>query len=423
MARTRLARLAIAVLLATPLSAQLLTLQQALDTAGKANPELQRARLRVLESEAQAEVQRSVMGPQLSLGVSQSYQTSNLAGIGVGGAGFPSRVGPYRVFDTRPRLTQTVLDLSLPAAWRAARERAGQAREEAAVTGEQTLAAVIDVYLRALAADSRARAGAARVETARALLGQVSDAERAGTSSQLDVSRARQQLESEQAALLLARRDRDALVTVLKRTVGLEQAVPVELEDVAAAAPESAPLIRPEIRALEANRRALQQDKVRAQRERWPTVTAFGDFGVLGQDPTQALSTFTVGASLNIPLWTSGRIANQISTARLRIEQADRERRALDLEVSQEEAQARLQREAAREALVHCARATAAARQTLQLARLRFGAGLTTNLDVIAAQGNLAQAEDEEIRTRYDGLLAAARLALARGDVMSFVRR
>ena len=130
-----------------------------------------------------------------------------------------------------------------------------------------------------------------------------------------------------------------------------------------------------------------------------------------------------MGASLNIPLWTSGRSADEIKAARLRSQQADRERRALDLAMSQEEAQARLERDAARDALLHTVRATAAARETLELARLRFGAGLTTNLDVITAQGNLAQAEDEEIRTRYDGLLAAARLAQARGDVMSFVRR
>jgi outer membrane protein len=411
------------VILSTPLLAERLTLEQALETAGKANPELQQARLRTLESEAEALVQRAALGPQLSVGVSATYQTTNLAGIGVAGAGFPSRVGPYRVFDARPRLTQTVLDLSLLAAWREAKERTAQAREQAAATGEQTRAAVIDVYLRALAADSRARAGAARVETARALLAQVADAERAGTSSKLDVARALQQVETQQAALVLARRDRDALVTILKRTVGLEQSAEVELAEVTAAEAEPAPQVRPEIRALEARQRALLEERKRAERERWPRISAFGDFGVVGQDPMHSLSTYEVGASLNIPLWTSGRIANDIEAARLRGQQADRERRALDLAVSQEEAQARLERDAARDGLVHTARATAAARETLELARLRFGAGLTTNLDVITAQGNLAQAEDEEIRTRYDGLLAAARLAQARGDVMSFVRR
>jgi outer membrane protein len=416
-------RLWLVLVLIVPAYAERLTLEQALEAAAKANPDLQRVRLRVLESEAQARVERSALGPQLSAGVMGSYQTTNLAAIGVTGPGVPSRVGPYRVFDARPRLTQNVLDLSLLSSWRAAKQRSGQVAEEAAATNEQTRAAVIEVYLRALAADSRARAGEARVETARALLKQVSDAERAGTSSKLDVARASQQVETEQASLLIARGDRDALVTLLKRTVGLEQTAEVGLEDVTAAAPEPAPQVRAEIRAQEAKRRTLVEEKKRAERERWPKLAAFGDYGVLGQDPSQSVSTYLVGASLSFPVWTSGRISNEIKAAQLRIEQADQERRTLDLAVSQEEAQARVERDAAQQALVASARATAAARETLELARLRFGAGLTTNLDVITAQGNLAQTEDQEIRTRYDGLVASARLAQARGDVMAFVRQ
>jgi outer membrane protein TolC len=61
------------------------------------------------------------------------------------------------------------------------------------------------------------------------------------------------------------------------------------------------------------------------------------------------------------------------------------------------------------------------AKEALELARLRYGAGLTTNLDVVTAQGNLSEAEEEEIHARYDMLLARARLAQARGSVVSFL--
>jgi outer membrane protein TolC len=40
---------------------------------------------------------------------------------------------------------------------------------------------------------------------------------------------------------------------------------------------------------------------------------------------------------------------------------------------------------------------------------------------VVTAQSNLAQSEEEEIRNRYDLLLARARLAQARGDVLSIL--
>ena len=176
--------------LAMPLAAERLTLEQALATAEKASPEIQQARLRALESEAQTLVVKSALGPQLSASAAISYQTSNLAGMGFSGPGFPSRVGPYRVFDTRPKLTQTVLDMPLLSQYRAAKERAGQWREDSSTVSERTRLAVIDVYLRALASDSRLRAAASRVVTAPAVLLQVPHAAKACPSFQLAGARA-----------------------------------------------------------------------------------------------------------------------------------------------------------------------------------------------------------------------------------------
>ena len=67
-------------------------------------------------------------------------------------------------------------------------------------------------------------------------------------------------------------------------------------------------------------------------------------------------------------------------------------------------------------------KAANAAREALDLAKLRFTAGLATQLDVASAQANLAQAEEDEIRSRYDGLVAEARLAQAGGDVRRFAQ-
>ncbi|WP_321474772.1 TolC family protein [uncultured Paludibaculum sp.] len=411
-----------ALLLAAPVWSEQLTLKDALATAEKASPEVQEARLRTLESEAQALVQKAALMPQLGVNIGVNYQTTNLQGIGVIAPGFPSRVGPYRVFDARPRLTQQVLDLSLLAQYRAAKARAGQAKFDAETTAERTRLAVIQIYLQTLAADSRARAAAARVDTAKAVLAQVGDAEKAGTSSKLDVARATQRIESEQATLVLARRDRDSLLTNLKKTIGMPQSTPVEVVEFTPSMAEPDGGVRPETLALDARRKVLNEEKRQSERERYPKIGAFGDYGVLGQDPANAVSTYTVGVTVSVPVWTSGRIENEIKAARYRLQQLDQQKRALDLAIDQESAQARLERDAAREALQSAARATTAARESLELARLRYGAGLTTNLDVITAQGNLAQTEEEEIRTRYEGLLASANLARARGDVMAFVR-
>jgi outer membrane protein len=88
--------------------------------------------------------------------------------------------------------------------------------------------------------------------------------------------------------------------------------------------------------------------------------------------------------------------------------------------VRREMEQSIVEREAARESLVAAQAARAAARESLELARLRYEAGLAASLDIVTAQGLLAEAEDFEIRTRYEYLLATARLARARGDVNGF---
>ncbi|MBI4892854.1 MAG: TolC family protein [Acidobacteria bacterium] len=402
------------------------SLQKTLEHAATASPALQQARLRALEQDSQALVTRAGLGPQVGISLSQSYQTSNLQGIGITFPGVPSRIGPYRVMDARPRLTQTVLDMSLLSRYRAERARAGQLKEDAAALAEQTRLAVIDLYLQALESGSRARAAKAREETAQAVWKQTLDAEEAGTGNKLEVVRAAQRLESERTAGVLAKRDREVLLTLLKKTAGLEQAETVELAELVAGelpalTVEDALKARPEMRALDAKGRALEADRVAVQRERWPRVTAFGDFGALGADPTDAVSTYTVGVSVQIPVWTSGRISNEVKAAAQRIEQWEQEKRALRLQVSQELTRAALEREAAAEAEKLAGRAAAAAREVLELSRLRYGAGLTGSLDVATAQGNLALAEEEAIRTRYQSLTAAARMAAAQGNVMAFL--
>jgi outer membrane protein TolC len=405
-----------------------LTLADALDLAGKQSPDVQLARLRALESRAQADAVRPALGPQVVASIAATYQTSNLQGIGLTFPGIPSRIGPYGVLDARPRVTQNILDLSLLADWRAARARVQAAEEDAHAIAERTRLAVVELYIRALAASSSERAAAARLATAEALLGQVRDAEQAGTANKLDVARAERQAERERTVMILAARDAGTLRAALKQTIGLEDAREIELAGIATprapqAGFETALERRPEMRMLAARRAALEQEYEKARRERWPKIAAFADYGALGRDPANAVSTWAIGASASVPLFTSGRIASEVKAARLRLEQWEQERKRVVLAIRQEIESSLVELDAARRARESAARARDAARETLELARLRYGAGLTTNLDVVAAQGSLAEAEEDEIRTRYDEALAAARLARACGDVRLILER
>jgi outer membrane protein TolC len=177
---------------------------------------------------------------------------------------------------------------------------------------------------------------------------------------------------------------------------------------------------RPERKATAAKGNALSREIEQAEKQRWPKLDFSSNYGALGQGPDRALSTWQVGGSLSVPIWTGGRIENDIKAARFRRDQWKQEDRQLSQQIEQEITQALIEGRASSEQVQHLEAAAAAARQTLELARLRYEGGLTSNLDVVTAQGELAQSEEESIRARYAGRLAEAKLARARGDVRMF---
>lgn len=403
-----------------------LTLKQALEQADTLSPEIQLARLKWLESQAGTKAVSAGYQPQLAANVTAAYQTINLQGIGLFLPGFSDRIGPFRTFNARPVLTQTVLDLSLLSRMRAAREREGGLRFELETAREATRLAVTQVYLQIQQAESRIAAAEARVRTAEALWRQTMDFEQAGTASKLDVARLAQRYHTEKAAVSGAVRDRDELTTLLLRTIGLDPAGRVRLAPLAAAGklPEASAAAavgqRAEIRALDAHIRAGEQEQAAALRQRLPRIGVAGDYGVAGAGPDRSLSTYTAGATLTIPLWTGRRIESEAEAARLRVEQSRTLRRAAELRIAQEVEQARIAIDAAASTLLSHEQAAGAAREALELSRLRFEAGIATSVDTTVAQGALAEAEDSVIRTRYEMHLAQARLAWAMGNLWSF---
>ena len=400
-------------------NAQTLTLQDALDQAAKQNPGVQIARLRLLEQQAQTEAVKSGYKPQANIVVGGAYQTNNLQGIGLIFPGFPNRLGPFRTFNARPVVTQTVLDFSLLASIRASRSTAAAAKLDIEAAREETQAAVISLYLQTFQAQSRLRAAQARLSSAEALLGQVKDREQSGAASQLDVARNQQQRQSEQLAVIAAEQElrmlRPALGELLGAAVTADLAEPVLVMATSAAA-------RPDILAQELREQAAQHEVVQAKRERMPRLTAFGDYGALGAGPDRAIGTYNVGATLTIPVWTGGRIEANIEAARQRAEQRKEETRRLKLAAERQAEQAQTAYQEQARAAGAAAESSKAARKVLELARLRYESGLATSVDTVTAQAALAESEEAEIRARYGAQLALAQLAFAKGDVRAAVR-
>jgi outer membrane protein TolC len=397
---------------------QTFSLEAALEQAAKQNPGVQVARLRVLERQAQAAATKAAYLPQAEVLVSGAYQTNNLQGIGLVFPGLPDRLGPYRTFNARPVVTQKVMDFSLVSSIRASRRQAAAAKLDVEAVREETQAAVVALYLQTLQAESRVRAAKARLETADALLQQVTEREKSGAASQLDVARNRQQREAEQVVLIGAEQELAQLKPALAELLGGAYSGELVEPKLVMAAEGT----RPDVQAAEERVRAAEEELARARRQRWPQLGVSGDYGVLGAGPDRSLSTYSVGATLSVPVWTSGRLESEIRAAAARVEQAKEEVRRLQLAAVRAAEQAVIGHASQTRAAAAAAGSAAAARQVLALARLRYESGLATAVDTVTAQGALAEAEEAEIRARYEASIALARLAYARGSIRSALR-
>jgi outer membrane protein TolC len=416
-------------LLALSAKAEMLTLRQAVEKAAELNPDVAIARLRIVEADAEAGAASARYLPQVNGRVDSSWQTNNLQGIGITFPGVPSRIGPFWVFNARPVLTQVLFDGPLRSQIISARVAYTQNRHNADAVRETTQLAVLELYLQALQSQSRLRASEARLDTARAVLKQATDKEELGGASKLDVARATQEFQNEEAARLQFQRDLDVLRVAIARTIGLPDAN-FDLEALAASplamlppdevTTAAAVNSRPEALAAESGIRRAELDFERARREYWPKLNFSSDFGVLGASPAQNVSTYTVGASLTFPIWTSGRIEKEKVAAQARADQARESFRQTKLSIEEDVRRSMIEWQASRNVLDASDKAASAAKESVELSMLRFESGLSTNIDTITAQSRLAEAEDLAIRSRYDVLRARARNARARGNVLLF---
>jgi len=201
----------------------------------------------------------------------------------------------------------------------------------------------------------------------------------------LDVARATHQLEKERALLVDAKRQRDVLSTLVLKTIGHEARSPVQFSELMPrafawdlnrdAVVREALESRPERRSTSEKGIVISRENRAGRKQRWPKLDFNANYGALGQGPDRALGTWQAGASLTVPIWTSGRIENDIKAARYRRDQWKQQDRQLTQAIEQEITQAILDGKAAAEQLEHLISATGAARSTLELARLRYEAG------------------------------------------------
>jgi outer membrane protein len=415
---------------------QPLSLGDAARLAARQSAPVEAAILRASQAEQRVRQRRADLLPDFSGAASQTRHTVNSASFGFDFPTPPGEpplldpngeiIGPVDLTDFRGRGAQTLLDLAAVQRVRSARSQASASHAEASNQGQLAAAQAASSYLRALRSEAQLQARLADSVLASDLLGIARAQLDAGVGVALDVTRAQSQLASIRAQLIGARGDRDRARLELLRTVNLPLDTPLELTDSLdllapaelpaseEAAVEQAMRDRADVRALDEQIHAAQQQIVAIRAERLPTVGVFGDDGLLGKDPSHLLNTYQVGVQLSLPIFDGFRREARVEEQSLAARELEVRRRDLRQQVAVEVRSALLDLETTRQQVAASRERLALAETELSQARERFSTGVAGNADVITAQLSLNAARTQLIDalTAYQG----ARVAYARAE-------
>lgn len=248
----------------------------------------------------------------------------------------------------------------------------------------------------------------------------------AGVSPRLDVMRAEAAVAAAQQAVIAARNVLQLAKAAFNNVLGRRVDEPVELLPADETVPDEvdynqslqeALAKRPEVVQASLGVSLAEKQVTAARRDVLPNLLIRGqwDFNLKTSTFQPRESSFTTIAALQFKLWDSGQTQGRIEQARADVEKArvavESAREGVALEVRN----AYLSLLEAREKVAAAERGLQAATESLRVARVRYEAGVSTQLELSDAELAFTQAQQNLVNARYDLRVAWARLEKAMG--------
>lgn len=394
-----------------------------------------RAQERRNEARGQQEQARAPLLPNVSGTAYQADLTLNLVALGFQPGTFPgiskTFLGPFKNFDARLMLRQSVFDLSAIRNYQAGKAGVRVAELNEALAREEVASRAGLSYLEVLRADRSVAAAQANVELAQALLKLAQDQRNAGVATGVDVIRAQTRLAEQQVGLAQSQTDSEQARLNLQRLIGLPLGGALTLTDTLRFVEDPLPSVDTAVSQAAQDRREIQvaeeENKVNklelqsAKAEHLPSLEVVGDYGSSGITPGSFdLPTRRVAVQLNVPIFNGGLTQGRVTAAASRQRQTEL---ALANIRGQVEEDVRLALTTLRTAAVQVRAADESvtlAQRELEMARDRFRAGVADNLEVITAQTSLANARVSQVTALAQHNAARLNLAAALGRAETF---
>jgi outer membrane protein TolC len=361
--------------------------------------------------------------PKVGAGVTEVQQQTNLAAMGFKGfPGIPSIIGPFNVFDIRASVSQPVLDLSALREYRASEENVKAAQFSDQNTKDLVVFVCANLYLQAVAGNSRIDATRAQVKTAQALYNLAVDQKAAGVSPGIEVLRAQVELQALQQRLIVAEDQFAKDKLALARAIGLPLGQEITLTDSMSFVPaptmsldesvQRAYKERPDYRSAQARVRAAELERKAVLSKQLPAIDFNADYGDLGQRPWESHGTFNITTRVRVPIYTGRSIEGRVIEADSALSQRQAELEDLKGRIYYDIQTAFLDLKSAADRVQVAQSAIKLAEEQVAQAKDRFQAGVTNNVEVVQAQQALATASENYISSLQAH--SAAKLALAR---------
>jgi outer membrane protein TolC len=321
-----------------------------------------------------------------------------------------------------------------------------QSAELAVTTARaQLLFEVAQAYYDAALSDQLVNIAGATLDQASATLRQVEAGLNAGTQPEFEVLRARVTRDSQEPVLIRQRVNRALAYLRLKRLLDVAPDAEVTLADVFAdedlpPAPgfvERVSAVESALRASDSPatlvasmalpaRTAVEQAGVTVQTretalklteaQRMPSVTLTSNYGRIAYPdnffPTFNRSNWTIGVSMNVPLLTGGRQRGDELVARADLDQSRLQQRQAEELAALDTRSAWAELLAARAAWESTAGTVQQADRAFEIANVRYGAGVSTQLELSDARLQRQQAQANRALASRDLQVARARVAL-----------
>jgi outer membrane protein len=405
-----------------------LTLHAAVMTALKGNPQVQIATLSFAQSQEDKNIARSALLPQAGLEAFDRAMRLNLyAEFGSPFPGIREHAGPFQFFQGNAIFSMPLLDLTLWRRWQASHQGISANLAQESAVREQVILLVVSQYLAGMRAHAAVNSARSRMDLAQALYDQAQDLQQQGVGTGIDTLRANVELQNEKQRLLEAETQLKVALYGLVRLMNLDPHRAIELSDTPSfyetpemdsnQALEQAYANRPELKALAARLEIAELTRRGASDSRFPTVNFSGTVGQQGLSLPAAIPDYIYQVTVDVPLFTGGRIRAEIAKTDLEIKKVAQQQVDLKNQVALEVKTSQAQLESARREVEVANLGVKLATEEVEQSRDRFRAGVANNIEVVTAQDALARANDNQIAALYGYNQSRADLANAMGQM------